>query len=331
VCPAITTDSSTTPHEHAGGGRELRLHLPLRRILWGFDYLSLGILGIYTLLAVVFVDRVPSSTTIIAVNLLSLCAIVAVAVWFQRTGSRIAAVLRSFYVLPLGYMLYVQVHNFVPLVHPAVYDTTLASWDRAIFGGNPTEWFRRISTPALTEYMQISYSLFQLMLVVPAVEFFRRRHDSFLIYVSTITLGFYSSYLLYFVMPAIGPRFEIHEYQTINAELPGLMLTQPLRQVIDAGNNIPRSQGVDPFEHVNRDCMPSGHTMMSLLAILLCWRHRSRWRWLVTVGGTSVVLATVYLRYHYVVDLLAGAALALLLFAAHESIARAWRRIGVAA
>jgi membrane-associated phospholipid phosphatase len=69
--------------------------------------------------------------------------------------------------------------------------------------------------------------------------------------------------------------------------------------------------------------------MMSVLGILMAWRYRSRWRWLLTVGGTSVVISTVYLRYHYVVDVIAGLILALIVFASHEAIVSWWKRRGI--
>jgi membrane-associated phospholipid phosphatase len=194
---------------------------------------------------------------------------------------------------------------------------------------NPTVWIGQFAHPALTEYLQIWYNLFQLLLCVPAVAFYRRRRmKEFRIYAMTILFGFYLSYIAYFFMPAIGPRFEVHDFNSIDKELPGLVLTTPFRDLINAGNNI-QAEMDDPYDFVNRDCMPSGHTMMSLLGILMAWSLRSRWRWLVTIGGTSIIVSTVYLRYHYVVDLIAGAILALVIFALHERIARWWTERGV--
>jgi membrane-associated phospholipid phosphatase len=296
----------------------------VRHALWSIDYMSLAMLLLYS---VVFFREVPGSLGILQINILSIIAVVAFAMWYDQSGTRFALVARSFYILPLGYMMYSQVHNYIPLVHPHNFDTVLAAWDRSIFGVNPTEWIGRFATPVLTEYLQIWYNLFQLMLIVPAAGFFRTRYDRFLVYSSTLLLGFYLSYILYFVMPAIGPRFEVHDFYSTDRELPGLVLTKPLRNIINAGNNIPTDHMDNPYDFVNRDCMPSGHTMMSLLAILMCWRYRSRWRWLITIGGTSIIVATVYLRYHYVVDLIAGGTLAIVLFLAHRTIFGWWQRV----
>jgi membrane-associated phospholipid phosphatase len=291
--------------------------------------MSLAMLLLYTLLDIIFIRDVKSSFGILQINILIVIAILAFAMWYDQTGSKIARVFRSFYILPVGYMMYAQVHNYIPLVNPHNYDSVLARWDHAIFGVNPTEWIYRFSHPVLTEYFQIWYNFFQLMLIPPAVYLYRaRRMRDFRLYAMTLLFGFYLSYLLYFIMPAIGPRFYVHDFTTISKDLPGLLLTEPFRNFINAGNNI-TPQMTDPYTTVNKDCMPSGHTMMSILGILMAWHFRTRWRWLITIGGISVVISTLYLRYHYAVDVLAGLTLACLVFVAHPWLAKAWEKMGI--
>jgi membrane-associated phospholipid phosphatase len=55
--------------------------------------------------------------------------------------------------------------------------------------------------------------------------------------------------------------------------------------------------------------------MMMLALLYLAYRYRSRWRFLLTVIGILLIIATVYQRYHYVVDLLGGAAAMLICIA----------------
>ncbi len=301
----------------------------IKNSLWSTDWISLGLLAIYTLLNIIFITEAPRAFGTLQVNILVGVAIIACTVWYDQTGSKVALVLRSFYILPVGYMMYTQIHNYIPLINPVNYDTVLAAWDYAIFGVNPTEWIYRFAHPILTEYFQIWYNIFQLMLVIPAVSLFRQgRMREFRIFTMTLLFGFYLSYLCYFAMPAIGPRFEVHDFYSIDRELPGLVVTESFRDLIDAGNNI-QDDMENPYDYVNRDCMPSGHTMISILAILMCWHLRTRWRRLITVGGISIMIATIYLRYHYMVDLFAGLALAFFVYFIHQALARWWERRGI--
>jgi membrane-associated phospholipid phosphatase len=125
----------------------------------------------------------------------------------------------------------------------------------------------------------------------------------------TIVFGFLLSYVMYVFMPAIGPRFSVHDYASISTDLPGLWLTDALRTIIDTGDGF-RDKTLDPALQMHRNCMPSGHTMMTLMNMILAFRYRSKLRWVFLIMGISLIIATVYLRYHYVVDVLAGIILA---------------------
>ena len=67
-----------------------------------------------------------------------------------------------------------------------------------------------------------------------------------------------------------------------------------------------------------RDVFPSGHTMMTLVLMHLSARWKVKARYIVYVVGTLLIIATVYERYHYVIDLVAG------FFFAVFCVATAW-------
>jgi membrane-associated phospholipid phosphatase len=64
--------------------------------------------------------------------------------------------------------------------------------------------------------------------------------------------------------------------------------------------------------HVTRDAFPSGHADIALLSIVLAFQFRVKIRWVIGVIGVSLIIATVYLRYHYVIDLIGGGVLAVI-------------------
>jgi membrane-associated phospholipid phosphatase len=179
-------------------------------------------------------------------------------------------------------------------------DAALAGLDRRIWGVDPAVWLERISVPILTEYLQIVYTLF-----VPAVLFIafilwrRARYAEFRYYAFLIALGFLVSYVGYVLAPARGPRFFLRNLQTV--DLRGLWFTRALQLTLDR------------LESRAWDCFPSGHTELTILA---WWGSRlvsKRLFWIYFAYTLSIISATVYLRYHYTIDLLAGAAVAGLL------------------
>ncbi|MBI2418737.1 MAG: phosphatase PAP2 family protein, partial [Ignavibacteriales bacterium] len=75
--------------------------------------------------------------------------------------------------------------------------------------------------------------------------------------------------------------------------------------VVNTGESIPPGT-IDPVSHVQRDVFPSGHTMMTAMIMYLSVIYRSNTRVFIVITGSLLIFATVYLRYHYVTDVIAG-------------------------
>jgi len=210
---------------------------------------------------------------------------------------------RNWYPLLYVAACYKEMAVLVPAIRGWRADQALAALDHRIWNANPTVWLERIQTPALTEFLQIAYTLFvPAVLLVPLLIWLRRRYESFQYYAFLIALGFLASYVGYLLVPARGPRFLLAALQ--HAPLRGLWLFGGMQASLDR------------LESVNYDCFPSGHTELTILA---CWGSRMVSKRLFRVYlfyTPPLIFATVYLRYHYTVDVLAGAALALVLILA---------------
>lgn len=186
------------------------------------------------------------------------------------------------------------------------YDHLLIEADRWIFSVNPTQYLMKYSSPLLTEILQIIYSLFYLMPVIYGLELYLwKRYREFKYAMFVIFFGFYLSFLIYMILPAIGPRFTLHNFQEQNTELPGLLFTDILRDVINFGESIP-SDIPNPESHAQRDAFPSGHTIIILLITFLSCKLKSNSRFFYIPYSVLMIFSTIYLQYHYVVDIIAG-------------------------
>lgn len=267
---------------------------------------------LYTLLNFIFWGQLETPF----LNLLSYTVVSVAVIGFaifssKYKGGKVFRLVRRLYVMPIIFFIYSNIHLYIPLVNPNDFDLMLIEWDYFLFSVNPTEWLGQFSFPLLTEYLQFTYMMFYVLPFILGVEFTMREDDKFFEFARMLIFGFFVSYLLYFFMPAIGPRFTIHEFGSLNTELPGLWLTNTFRDMVNAGGGVfPGTE--NPAEIINRDCMPSGHTMMTFITIVLAFQFKSKYKWLVLVIGSSLIFSTVYLRYHYVVDVLAGIFFALL-------------------
>lgn len=103
---------------------------------------------------------------------------------------------------------------------------------------------------------------------------------------------FMVNFLGYLLVPAIGPQFTMVDRYA--HEVTGLWLTPMLRGTIHS------AQGTV------EDCFPSGHTALSWIAGLYAIRLTPKFGKFALAAAAPITLATLFLRYHYIVDLLAA-------------------------
>jgi membrane-associated phospholipid phosphatase len=290
----------------------------LRRItvhLHSADVLIIGFFVFLSLVNVAFFQRIPHWWLMIVINAGAVAAICLLGWARHATGSPVLALIHDWHVAPTVFFTFKELYFMIKPIHGGRdCDDVLIAADRWIFGVDPTHWLMQFSTPWLTEVLQIAYTLFYALFLLIGLELYRRDDkDMFHFFMFTCVYGFYLSYVGYFFLPAVGPRFTLHDFSALDRDLPGIFLTPYLRWFVNFGGSVPMGVPNEvAIAGTQRDVFPSGHTMMTLVLMYLSMRFRIRLRWFIVVTGSLLILATVYERYHYVVDLLGGAAFMLL-------------------
>ena len=290
-------------------------------VLTASDLYILVMLIIYTCFAVIYCNTLDNAPELIILNLS--CSAIFVGIAFigkKFAGQRWFFLLRRLYIFPFLFLVYSQIQFYIREINPLLYDDILISWDKWLLGVNPTQWLMNISNPVLTEYLQFSYITYFFLPLFLGIEIhFRKSRQAFNDFAGLIVFSLFFSYLLYLIMPAVGPRFFLHDFATTDLELPGIFLAEHFRAFVNWGGGLSPGD-INPHLIVNRDCMPSGHTWISLMTIVLAFRNNSRIKYLILVIGSSLIFSTVYLRYHYVVDVIAGITLCLVTLRLEPSI-----------
>lgn len=266
------------------------------------DTLMIGYLAGVGLLVLLNRTRVPGAAALLALHAAGIALIFVMAGWERTRMPRVLWVFRHWYPLPYIAASYREMAVLIAAIRRADYDGTMALLDFRFWGVHPTVWLQAFHRPWLTEVLQWVYVLFfAAVLLVAGVLWRSARLEEYRYYAFVISLGFLALYVGYFLVPVRGPRFFLAELH--RAPLEGLWLFATLHGVLDyLGSG-------------HYDCFPSGHVAMTLLA---WWGAR---RISPALGGAygiyalCMALSTVYLRYHYTVDLLAGVLLALAVLA----------------
>jgi membrane-associated phospholipid phosphatase len=274
--------------------------------LYAIDLLIITFASFLTILNLIFLNRIDGWAIHIFMNTLFTIIILFIANIDGNRDNKFLTILHYWYILPVIFLSFKEIYFMVKPIAGADCDQYLIAIDRLIFGVNPTHYLLQFANPVVTEILQIAYASFFIMPLVLLLELqIKKEILNFKFLSFSLVLGFILSYLGYFLFPAVGPRFTLHNFDMTNIELPGLWLTNYLREILNAGESIPAGT-LNPVNVVQRDVFPSGHTQMTLITIYLAYKFTTKTRYFIYIIGTLLIFATVYLRYHYVIDLIGG-------------------------
>ncbi len=282
----------------------------LLRAFHSADVVIITFFFLLSLLSVIFAGRIPGWWILVMINGVIITGICLLALARASSPQKILAYIHDWYVAPLVFFTFKELYFMIKPIHQGIdYDDWLIAVDRWVFGVNPTEWIMQFRHPVATEALQIAYTLFYFLFLLIGYELYRKHSPGvFHFFMFTCVYGFYLSYLGYFSLPAVGPRFTLHDFNSLDLELPGLFLTPYLRWFVNVGESVPMGvSSADAMAATQRDVFPSGHTMMTLVLMAFSVRYRLGTRYFILINGILLIIATVYQRYHYVVDLVAGA------------------------
>jgi membrane-associated phospholipid phosphatase len=176
-------------------------------------------------------------------------------------------------------------------------DAALMAWDQRLFGFQASVAMQPIISPPLTAWMEFAYTFHIINIpIVACFIYMRRSRERFREMMTGILVISFFGLLGYLLVPAIGPLYTLRDQYTVP-------LSQPLALVN-------RQIEFMDFARIKRDVFPSLHTGISFLVWLYALRNSRRLFWILAPFILSLWVSTVYLRYHYLVDVLAGLLLA---------------------
>jgi membrane-associated phospholipid phosphatase len=194
-------------------------------------------------------------------------------------------------------LLYESLGDLIQHLQPDI-DPLLIKIDFYIFGVHPTLWIENWVVPWFTDIMSLAYVGYYFLPVVFIIALYsKKRRLEFDESMFILTFGYYISFVGYILFPAVGPRYALSSLYSIPLE--GSFVTDFIRDTLNA------------LEHNKRDCMPSGHTQIVLMVLFLTHRYERFLFYLFFPFVCALILSTVYLRYHYVIDLFVGAGFAI--------------------
>ena len=226
-------------------------------------------------------------------------AFLAIIVFLTQRTERLPKALRiatDFYPAAFIAFVYESLGALIAAVRGGPRDDLLIAADRAILGGDLSVLLQPVVTPFLAAFLYIAYSTYYFLPLVLGGFLWSQDVATARRYIFTLTACFYVSYAGYFTIPAYGPRTALSDRNRVPLE------TSSVARAI--------SRTINELEQTKLDAFPSGHTMITTAVLIVAWQRFRKLFWFLLPVATLLILSTMYCRYHYLVDVIAGVVLA---------------------
>jgi fatty acid desaturase len=188
--------------------------------------------------------------------------------------------------------------RITPALGTTLIDGSLLKGDERLFQVTPAVWCQQFVTPLLSDVLSLCYLSYHVYLPVAFAHALwmplalGRRFSAY----------FFSAYAIgqagYLLAPAVGPGRAFPEL--FATPIVGGWCTQLNAAIVAWGSSV-------------YDAFPSLHVLATFVVLDHDWRFVRRRFWVMLLPVLGLVLATIYLRYHYALDLMAGFALFVIL------------------
>jgi len=285
-----------------------------------FEWVALGYLAISSVLILIFAGnlahplRLLSVQGLVALLILALCRAEA-NVWSPRStapvpgGQRTARngcptltcatftqrfwhFWRHWYPHLFFLFCFEEMAILVHLVSPRWQDAKLIAFDHWLTGVHPAIWLEQFVTVGRNEFMQFAYlTYFVYLLVLGGILYYREDWHGYWSVMTYSAVGYAIGYVIAIFFPIESPWF------SMAGSWHGPLHGGPFTALINF---------IEHYGRVRGAAFPSQHVAGSFAALWGAWRHRRWLFWVMLPLVICMCAATVWGRYHYVVDIFGG-------------------------
>jgi membrane-associated phospholipid phosphatase len=241
----------------------------------------------------------------------------------RQPEKRFFSFFRHFYPLMLYLFLYRESEQLNLLFVDRYLDPAFIALEERIFGFQPAVVFMNaFPHPLVSEFFYLSYFSYYVMIAGVGLALYFRKREEFWHYLAVLSFVFYVCFLAFIFLPVAGPPaffMEIPKYLGQH-RLPYYPLEFPASVTSGPFFNL-MGFLYSTFE-TGGGAFPSSHVAAAICVLFLSWRNLRRARYVVLAATIALSFATVYCRYHYAVDVVAGALTAAVLLPIGEWLYR---------
>lgn len=275
-----------------------------------FEWVALSYLGFSGLLMIAFRKNLPRAGRLLEIHA-SVVALIFVllisarqslsAKWGRGPFGRILRVMRDWYPQAVFLFCFEELGALEQMIRHSWSDSWMLSFDHWLTGVNPTVWLQQHVNPMLTDFMQMSYLSYFFFLTIIGIVLYIWGADSandnspkrfaFWAVMTCSMAGYVIGYTISLFVPVESPHYFLTAWHL--APLQG----GPFNWLSDL---------IEQYGRVHGGAFPSEHVVGSVIPQLGAWRYRRRLFWIFLPFFACMCASTIYVRNHYIADVLAG-------------------------
>lgn len=217
--------------------------------------------------------------------------------------------LRLYYPIPLYIGFYRETGVLNQIFFTGYLDPFFIRLEQHLFGFQPSlKFMEMFPSRIISEIFYISYFSYYLMIAGIGLWLFLKDKKQFHHFVSIVSFVFYCCFFIYIFLPVVGPRIF---YRGV------VEFTLPPDVALHSPPIFPESVQAGIFYKIMAiiyDCFeapgaafPSSHVAVALTTVYFSFKYLRQIRYFHLVMALLLCASTVYCRYHYLVDVFAGA------------------------
>jgi membrane-associated phospholipid phosphatase len=269
-----------------------------------FEFALLAYLVLVSLLIVLRMDRVARPWSLIGWHALLVGGIVALG-RLRDPGHRLLRFARTYYFMLVVLFLYWELGQLGKVIRSTFLDQTVAAWEYALFGSQPAAWLAdAVGSRLLTDLFMMGYLSYYVVIPLLLIPLFIVREGAFQRAAFGVTVAYCLCFFFYLFFPSSGPCWFIPGVD-VN-ELQGYFFTELVKKAHSGA--------------VRTAAFPSSHVAVSVVVLGYGARYLRPLFWIELPLVLLLAVGTVWGKFHFAIDALAGIALGIVLFLLSEWI-----------
>lgn len=255
------------------------------------DFLFFSFLFITTLLVISNWSVSDNLSEMLSTRLLLLVTAIVIIFINSKLNSTLFNLIRNVYPIIFSGYFYSETVFYNKLFFES-FDPLLIQLDQIIFGFQPSILFSEyFSHPLFAELMYFGYFTFYLIIIGFIIALHLKKEANFAENIFKFTASFFIFYLIFGLFPSAGPQFY---FDSPDKDLPVAYIFDTIMHFIQTNAEQPTA------------AFPSSHVGLSLIILMLSRKTVPRFFKISWPFVIIIILSTVYIKAHYVVDVIGG-------------------------